>query len=125
MTVRTILDATSAHNEFSLHESLRTYGISVKVESWGGTEHIKALSADGYVVVLGSQNFTLSGNTLSDENTLYIQNAPMATAYDAAFETAWSSIAGTWLTADPDPEFRQHRPINTFVHTILPHAATR
>ncbi|HYI10873.1 MAG TPA: phospholipase D-like domain-containing protein, partial [Thermoanaerobaculia bacterium] len=73
-------------------------------ESWGGTEHIKAFSADGYVVVLGSQNFTLSGNTLSDENTLYIQNGPMATAYDAAFETAWSSISSTWLTADPDPE---------------------
>lgn len=104
VTVRIILDATSAHNEFSLHASLRTYGISVKVENWGGTEHIKALSADGYVVVLGSQNFTLSGNTLSDENTLYIQNRPMATAYDAAFETAWNSIASTWLTADPDPE---------------------
>lgn len=104
VTVRIILDATSAHNEFSLHEDLRSYGISVKVEDWGGTEHIKALSADGRVVVLGSQNFTLSGNTSSDENTLYIRNYPLATAYDAAFETAWSSISSTWLTADPDPE---------------------
>ncbi|HEV7242649.1 MAG TPA: phospholipase D-like domain-containing protein [Thermoanaerobaculia bacterium] len=104
VTVRIILDATSAHNEYSLHEDLRSYGISVKVEAWGGTEHHKAFSADGYVVVLGSQNFTLSGNTLSDENTLYIQNRPMATAYDAVFETAWSSISSTWLTADPDPE---------------------
>lgn len=104
VNVRIILDATSAHNEYSLHESLRSYGVSVKVESWGGTEHIKALSVDGTTVVLGSQNFTLSGNTLSDENTLYIRNQPMATAYDAAFETAWSSIPNTWLTADPDPE---------------------
>lgn len=104
VTVRVILDATSAHNAYSLHGSLRSYGISVKVENWGGTEHIKALSADGRVVVLGSQNFTLSGNTLSDENTLYIRNYPMATAYDAAFETAWNSISSTWLTADPDPE---------------------
>lgn len=104
VTVRVILDATSAHNEYSLHESLRSYGISVKVENWGGTEHIKALSADGQVVVLGSQNFTLSGNTLSDENTLYIRNLPLATAYDTEFETAWNSISSTWLTADPDPE---------------------
>ncbi|MFP5246746.1 MAG: phospholipase D-like domain-containing protein, partial [Thermoanaerobaculia bacterium] len=104
VTVRVILDASSAHNEFSLHQSLRTYGISVKVESWGGTEHIKAFSADGYMVVLGSQNFTQSGNTSSDENTLYIENRPMATAFDSAFETAWSSIPSTWLTADPDPE---------------------
>lgn len=28
----------------------------------------------------------------------------MATAFDSAFETAWSSISSTWLTADPDPE---------------------
>lgn len=104
VNVRIILDAASAHNEFSLHEGLRTYGISVKVESWGGTEHIKALSVDGTTVVLGSQNFTFSGNTSSDENTLYIRNQPMAAAYDAAFETAWNSISSTWLTADPDPE---------------------
>lgn len=104
VTIRIILDATSAHNEYSLHQTLRNYGISVKVESWGGTEHIKAFSADGWVTVLGSQNFTLSGNTSSDENVLYIQNRPLATAFDAAFETAWNSIPSTWLTADPDPE---------------------
>ncbi len=104
VTIRIILDAASAHNEYSLHEDLRTYGVSVKVENWGGTEHIKAFSVDGTTVVLGSQNFTLSGNTLSDENTLYIRNQPLATAFDAAFETAWSSISSTWLTADPDPE---------------------
>ena len=104
VTIRVILDAASAHNEFSLHEDLRTAGISVKVENWAGTEHCKAFSVDGYIVVLGSQNFTVSGNTASDENTLYIENRPMATAFDAAFETAWSSISNTWLTADPDPE---------------------
>ena len=104
VNVRIILDAGSAHNEFSVHEDLRTYGISVKVENWGGTEHCKAFSVDGRIVVLGSQNFTLSGNTLSDENTLYIENFPMATAFDAEFETAWNSISSTWLSADPDAE---------------------
>jgi phosphatidylserine/phosphatidylglycerophosphate/cardiolipin synthase-like enzyme len=104
VTVRVILDAASAQNEYSLHGSLRSYGVSVKVENWGGTEHTKAFSVDGYIVVLGSQNFTYSGNTSSDENTLYIENRPMATAFDAAFETCWSSISSTWLTADPDPE---------------------
>ena len=104
VTIRIILDAASAENAYSLHGALRTYGVSVKVENWGGTEHCKAFSVDGYIVVLGSQNFTYSGNTSSDENTLYIENRPMATAFDAAFETAWSSIPSTWLTADPDPE---------------------
>ena len=104
VTVRIILDAASAQNAYSLHGSLRSYGVSVKVENWGGTEHTKAFSVDGYIVVLGSQNFTASGNTSSDENTLYIENRPLATAFDSAFETRWSSISSTWLTADPDPE---------------------
>jgi phosphatidylserine/phosphatidylglycerophosphate/cardiolipin synthase-like enzyme len=104
VTIRIILDAASAENEFSLHGDLRSYGIAVKVEDWGGTEHIKAFSVDGTTVVLGSQNFTLSGNTSSDENTLYIRNQPMATAFDAAFETAYASIDNAWLSADPDPE---------------------
>jgi phosphatidylserine/phosphatidylglycerophosphate/cardiolipin synthase-like enzyme len=104
VTIRIILDAASAHNEFSLHAALRSYGISVKVENWGGTEHIKAFSVDSSIVVLGSQNFTASGNTASDENTLYIQNRPMAASFDSAFDTAWNSISNTWLSADPDPE---------------------
>ncbi len=104
VAVRVILDAGGAHNEFSLHGQLRTAGIPVKVENWGGTEHHKALMADDYIVVLGSQNFTLSGNTDSDENTLYIENRPLAAAYKAYFETAWASIPSQWLTADPDPE---------------------
>lgn len=104
VTVRIILDAASAENVYSLHQSLRDYGVSVKVENWGGTEHIKAFSVDGWIVVLGSQNFTASGNTSSDENTLYIQNRPMATSFDSAFNTAWNSISSTWATADPDPE---------------------
>ncbi|HEX2831571.1 MAG TPA: phospholipase D-like domain-containing protein [Thermoanaerobaculia bacterium] len=104
VTIRIILDAASAHNEYSLHEALRTYGVSVKVENWGGTEHIKAFSVDSWIVVLGSQNFTASGNTSSDENTLYIQNRPLAASFDSAFDTAWNSISGTWATADPDPE---------------------
>jgi phosphatidylserine/phosphatidylglycerophosphate/cardiolipin synthase-like enzyme len=104
VTVRVILDAESAQNEFSLHGDLRSYGISVKVENWGGTEHTKAFSVDGTTLVFGSQNFTYSGNTSSDENALYIRNQPLATAYDTAFETAWNSISSTWLTADPDPE---------------------
>jgi len=104
VTVRIILDAESAQNEYSLHQDLRNYGISLKVENWGGTEHIKAFSVDNYIVVLGSQNFTSSGNTSSDENVLYIQNRPMAAAFDSAFDTAWNSISNTWASADPDPE---------------------
>ncbi len=104
VSIRIIVDAVGASSPDSVHTALRAYGIPVKVENWGGTEHTKALSADGYVVVLGSQNFTYGGNVDSDENTLYIQNKPLAAAFGQAFETAWSSIPDTWLTANPGAE---------------------
>lgn len=102
--VRVILDADGAANEYSLHASLRSGGIQVKVENWGGTEHNKTLAADGYIVVLGSQNFTTSGNTSSDENCLYLENRPLAAAFGSQFETAWAAIPSQWLTANPGAE---------------------
>ena len=104
VVVRVILDADGAANEYSVHGDLRAAGIPVKVENWGGLEHEKALSVDGHVTVLGSQNFTLSGNTESDENTLYVDNVPLATAWEAKFDEAWMSIPDTWLSADPGAE---------------------
>lgn len=104
VAVRAIVDASAAEGEFSVHQELRNAGISVKVENWPGKEHTKALAADGEVVVLGSQNWTNSGNNDSDENTLYIKNAPLAEAFEADFETKWDSIPSTWLTADPGAE---------------------
>lgn len=104
VAVRVILDASSAEGEFSIHEELRTEGITVKVENWPGKEHMKALAADGEVVILGSQNWTYSGNTASDENTLYIKNAVLAEAFEDDFDLKWATIPNTWLTADPGSE---------------------
>lgn len=104
VAVRVILDADGAANEYSLHGSLRAAGIQVKVENWGGTEHNKSFSVDDFVTVLGSQNFTTSGNTSSDENCLYLENRPLATTYEQRFAQAWASIPSQWATADPRSE---------------------
>jgi phosphatidylserine/phosphatidylglycerophosphate/cardiolipin synthase-like enzyme len=104
VAVRAIVDASQAEGEFSVHQELRDAGIPVKVENWPGKEHTKGLAADGEVVIIGSQNWTYSGNTANDENTLYIRNAPLAEAFTADFELKWASIPSAWLTADPGPE---------------------
>ncbi len=104
VAVRMIVDASSAENIYSLHEDLRVAGIPVKVESWAGKEHMKALCADNEVVIIGSQNWTGSGNTRSDENTLYIKNGVLAQSFTTDFDAKWASIAATWLSGNPGAE---------------------
>ena len=104
VAVRMIVDASSAENIYSLHEDLRIAGIPVKVENWAGKEHMKALCVDDEVVIIGSQNWTGSGNTASDENTLYIKNGVLAQAFTADFEAKWASIPNTWLSGNPGAE---------------------
>ena len=104
VAVRMIVDASSAENQYSVHEDLRTAGIPVKVENWGGKEHMKGLAADNEVVILGSQNWTTSGNTKSDENTLYIKNGVLAQAFTDDFNAKWASIPNTWLSGNPGAE---------------------
>ncbi len=104
VAVRVIADAASAEGEFSEHQALRDAGIPAKVENWPGKEHMKALVADGEVVVLGSQNWTGSGNDANDENTLYVVNTVLGAEFSADFEHHWLSIPDIWLTADPGAE---------------------
>ncbi len=104
VAVRVIIDASSSESQYSVHGDLRAAGIPVKVENWAGKEHMKALAVDGQAVILGSQNWTGSGNTASDENTLYIENAPLAAAFEADFEIAWASIPAQWQTGTPGAE---------------------
>ncbi len=102
--VRMIIDASAAANEYSQHQALRDAGIPVKVEDWGGKEHMKAAVADGIAVVLGSQNWTGSGNTESDENTLYIKNSVLAESFTDDFELHWAAIPNTWASGNPGAE---------------------
>ncbi len=102
--VRIILDATGAESDYSQHRRLREEGIPVKVENWGGKEHFKAMCVDRKITVMGSQNWTGSGNYSNDENTLYIENQYLASEFENDFKKAWNSIPDTYLTEDPLPE---------------------
>ena len=102
--VRVILDATGAKNGYTKHELLRAAGIAVKVENWGGKMHMKSAVIDGETVITGSMNWTSSGDTKNDENTIIVHSPALAKQYEAFFETIWNDIPDAWLTANPDPE---------------------
>ncbi|EYB67866.1 hypothetical protein DEIPH_ctg032orf0123 [Deinococcus phoenicis] len=103
--VRLILDATAARNEYTKHELLRSAGVQVKVENWGGKMHAKAASVDGRHLIFGSMNWTSAGDLRNDENTLILRDVPQhVRTYDAAFEAMWRSISDEWPKANPRPE---------------------
>ncbi len=104
--IRVIVDATSARNEYSKHELLRTAGIPVKVENWGGKMHMKAAAIDGRAVVVGSMNWTGAGELENDENTLVLKSPRLAANFEGFFDHLWNSISQEWghAMSRPDPE---------------------
>ncbi len=99
VTVRLILDAGGASNNYSKHVQLCNAGIAVKVENWGGKSHSKWVVADAALpssaaVVFGSMNFTAAGDEQNDENTLYVKNAAFAAAFQTEFNRQWNDLSG-------------------------------
>jgi len=102
--VRIILDASAARNPYSIHGWLREKGLHVKVENFGGKMHNKSMIIDDRFIVGGSMNFTIAGNSKNDENTIVLENAPLAKKYKAYFLTLWESIPSMYLYHNPSPE---------------------
>lgn len=96
--VRVVIDAGGAANQYSQTGSFCSAGIPVKWENWGGKSHSKWAVADSALpaqaaVVFGSMNWTNAGNVDNDENTLYVQNAGFAAAFQGEFNRQWADLA--------------------------------
>ena len=102
--VKIILDATSANNKHTKIETLRKSGILVKAESFAGKMHSKSMIIDDKYLVIGSMNFSKSGEGKNDENVLIMENSTMATYYKDFFMHVWKKIPEIWLTKNPASE---------------------
>ncbi len=72
--VRVMIDAGAASHPSSFHKELRQAGIEVRVENLGGKMHMKNAVIDKQITLIGSMNWSKSGDTQNDENTLLIEN---------------------------------------------------
>ena len=99
-----ILDANSAHNQFSKHWELRHNGIKVKTENWGGKMHMKSAIIDDKYLIIASMNWTNAAENRNDENTLIIENEELAKEFKKEFFYLWDSIPNKWLRKDPKAE---------------------
>lgn len=99
VVVRVVIDAGGAANAYSMTPAFCSAGIPVKWENWGGKSHSKWAVADAAIpsqaaVVFGSMNWTNAGNSVNDENTLYVKNAAFAIEFQREFDREWTDLAG-------------------------------
>lgn len=98
VSVKVIIDATNAHMGASKHSLLRQNGIQVKTENFAGKLHSKSIIIDDTYTIIGSMNFSRSGEKINDENLLIIKNTGIAVFYKNFFQYMWNRIPKYWLT---------------------------
>ena len=96
--VRIIVDAVANSHPSSPYWDLRRCGISIKVENWGGKMHMKTAIIDSKQafnrVIVGSMNWSKSGNTRNDENLAVIENNhQLAQELSSYFNKLWDTLS--------------------------------
>ncbi|MBP3924852.1 hypothetical protein J6E39_06395 [bacterium] len=102
--VRIIVDATSIRSSRSKIKLLRENFIPVKTENYAGKMHSKSVIIDDKYLVIGSMNFSKSGENKNDENCVIIENPKLAKFYREYFEYIWTKIPDKYLKINPSAE---------------------
>lgn len=95
--VKIIIDALNASGKYSKHQLLRNNGVLVKTENYAGKMHSKSMIVDDEYVLIGSMNFSYSGENKNDENLIVIKDSDIAKFYKTFFLYQWSRIDNKWL----------------------------
>lgn len=98
VAVKILLDATNTHTSSSKMKVLRSSGVQVKTENLAGKLHSKSIIIDDLYTVIGSMNFSRSGEGVNDENLVIIKNPQIAQFYRNFFLYLWKRIPDYWLT---------------------------
>jgi len=95
--VRIIIDALNASVKHSKHNELRNGGLLVKTENYAGKMHSKSMIIDDEYTIIGSMNFSNSGENRNDENLILIKDSEIAKFYKEFFLYQWDKIDDKWL----------------------------
>ena len=102
--VKVIADALNSSTQHSKSKELRAAGIFVKAENYAGKMHTKSMIIDDKYVVIGSMNFSNSGENRNDENMIILEDSDAAKFYKEFFMYQWNKIPDKWLKYTPRAE---------------------
>ena len=83
---------------------MRQGGIAVKTENYAGKMHSKSLVVDDKYTIIGSMNFSNSGENKNDENMVLISDPSIAKLYKNIFIHQWNKIDNKWLVLNARAE---------------------
>jgi len=102
--VRIIMDANNVYTRNTKHAVLRNSGVPLKIENFAGKLHSKTMIIDDEYIIMGSMNFSNSGENKNDENMLVIKNPRFAKNYKNFFLYLWQVIPDKYLKYAPKAE---------------------
>ncbi len=102
--IKVIVDATSAGSKYSSVKLLRENGIKIKTENRAGKMHMKSIIIDDNYAIIGSMNFSKSGESYNDENVIIIKNTNLAKLFKEKFLYFYQNIPDKWLYKNPGAE---------------------
>ncbi len=102
--VKIIIDANSVNTRNTKHKLLRESGVLLKAENYAGKLHSKTMIVDDEYLIIGSMNFSNSGENKNDENMLVIKNPNFARNYKQFFLYLWNIIPDKYLKYSPKAE---------------------
>lgn len=102
--VKIIMDALSVSTKHSKINELRNAGVEVKTENYAGKMHSKSMFIDDKYSIIGSMNFSNSGENKNDENFLVVKDAEITKAGKDFFLYQWENIDNKWLKQNPRAE---------------------
>lgn len=105
--IKIIIDANSVNTRNTKHAILRENGIPVKAENYAGKLHSKTMIIDDTYIILGSMNFSNSGENKNDENMIVLKNTKFAQNYKAFFLYLWKLIPDKYLKYTPRAESKE------------------
>ena len=69
----------------------------VKTENYAGKMHSKSMIVDDKYTIIGSMNFSNSGENKNDENLILIKDSELTKFYKEFFLYQWKKIDNKWL----------------------------
>lgn len=105
--IKILMDANNVYTKNTKHQVLRENGIPVKIENYAGKLHSKTMIIDDKYIIMGSMNFSNSGENKNDENTIIITNPRLAQSYKNFFNYLWEIIPDKYLNYNPKAESKE------------------
>ncbi|KYH38939.1 MAG: conserved exported protein of unknown function [Candidatus Bathyarchaeota archaeon B23] len=88
--VKVIIDDDWLYSSGSDYERILDAGVDIRGDNRAGLMHHKVMIIDGYVVVTGSYNWSVSAEDSNDENVIVLRSSRVAEEYLEEFDRIWS-----------------------------------